>query len=97
MGPTLIVSDVRVGTESRQLATCTVDGSLRVRNLNPSERSVLRGHDDYVYSARWLAGGKQVVSGSWDGSVRIWDVETRAELAKIDAEREVPMPAKLTP
>src|SRR6267378_3231213 len=41
---------------------------------------VLKGHTDSVNSVAFSSDGTQIVSGSSDQSVRVWDVSTRAEV-----------------
>ena len=36
----------------------------------------LRGHSNWVTGVAFTAGGKRLVSGSWDQSVKVWDVST---------------------
>lgn len=43
----------------------------RVRGL-PLPTLVLRGHKSIVASVAYLPDGKQVISGPWDSSIRIW-------------------------
>ena len=33
------------------------------------------GHNDWVYSVAFHPGSKRVVTGSWDGELRIWNAE----------------------
>ena len=40
----------------------------------------LRGHTDIVYSIAFNSDGKLLVSGSFDKTIRIWDLELRREL-----------------
>ena len=36
----------------------------------------LRGHTDYVYGIAFSHDGRRIVSGFFDGTIRVWDVET---------------------
>ena len=35
----------------------------------------MEGHTDEVHAVAVTPDGKQVISGSWDGSLRVWDIE----------------------
>ncbi|CDF40200.1 WD40-repeat containing protein [Chondrus crispus] len=59
------------------------DGTLRL--WSTSERKVLRifrGHKSKVVCVAMSGDGRRVVSGSWDGSVRVWGVETGAQVGE---------------
>jgi WD40 repeat protein len=43
--------------------------------------AVLRGHELAVASVAWSPDGRRIVSGSWDGTVRVWNAESGAELS----------------
>jgi WD40 repeat protein len=34
------------------------------------------GHTDSIWSAMFSSDGKQVISGSWDHTIRMWDAQT---------------------
>jgi WD40 repeat protein len=62
--------------EGKQLIACSADKTLRV--VNPADGANLRtltGHNDWVYSFALSPDGKTVASGSWDGEVRLWNLE----------------------
>ena len=53
---------------------CFIDASLG------DELKVLKGHTDYVRSVTFSPDGKQIVSGSDDKSMLVWDASTGDEL-----------------
>ncbi len=50
-------------------------------------RRVLRGHKDQVLSLALSARGERLVSGGWDGEVRLWDLRRGAGRAMAGAHR----------
>ena len=64
-----------------QVVTCSGDGSLQLWDLGlpPDVKGplrVFREHTKEVYSVDWsqTRGERGVISGSWDGLIKLWDV-----------------------
>jgi WD40 repeat protein len=45
----------------------------------------LQGHTDPVSSVAVSADGQRIISGSWDGTVKVWDAPPADEKAKAPA------------
>src|SRR5262249_39187449 len=75
----------------RRLGSVSEDGTARVWEADPqASLPVLRGHKKSVYPVAYSPDGQWIASGSWDGTVRLWDARTGdacAELRHPDVER----------
>ena len=49
-----------------------------------TELGRLEGHTDWVRSVGWSPDGTRLVSGSNDGTIRIWDPNERTELGRLE-------------
>jgi len=81
-------------TRDRPLAVRTIDGStvactdgsnVHIIALGRGTGRLLKGHQDNVTCLASLPGTDTLYSGSWDGTVRSWDVRT-GRSARIEAE-----------
>ena len=62
-------------------------GSNNTKIIHP--RLVLKGHDDWVHSAAFFPDGRRAVTGSVDGTLRIWDLNTGKEINQISVGGKV--------
>ena len=58
---------------------------------------VLEGHERGVYSVSYSPDGAQIVSGSFDNSMRVWDAASGAELLKLEGHQGWVLSAAYSP
>ncbi len=59
----------------------------RLNHIADESTMTLHGHSDMVSSVAMSPDGKQVVSASWDNTIRVWDVLKGTELLTISREQ----------
>ena len=73
LATTIEQSDVLLsGSRDKTIIAWTLDGG---ENYGTPRKS-LRGHSHYVQDVTISSDGQFALSGSWDGSLRLWDLNT---------------------
>lgn len=65
---------------SSQAADTAGSVNAKKTSIQAHERLSLNGHTNWVSSIEFSPDGKQLVSVSWDKTVRFWDIATGGEL-----------------
>lgn len=66
-----------VALDGGGFATGSMDKNIRLFDAQGQRYALLRGHEGGVISLTTSADGKLLLSGSWDGTARVWSLETQ--------------------
>jgi len=73
-------------TPEGHVYSCSADKNARVHQVSDGKAlKTFAGHTDWVYSVAVHTGTKRVVAGSYNGEVRIWNIDDAKESLKIIA------------
>ena len=71
------INEIMYSRDGTQLAVTTNIGVWIYATHTGEELKLLAGeHSHFVYSADYSPDGKTIVTGSWDNTIRLWDVRT---------------------
>ncbi len=79
------VTSIAVCPHLRTVATAAMDASAIVWDWSPEAESkrILRGHADVISSVNYSPDGHLVITGSWDGTAKLWSVESGELMATL--------------
>jgi WD40 repeat protein len=77
------VNSAAFSPDSRLLATCSADRTVRVWQIDSGECQELRGHTDDVFAAAFLPDGTRLATAGRDRAVWLWDLARGEEVARL--------------
>ena len=69
--------------DSRRLATCSGDRTVRLWQVDSGACQVLRGHTDEVFAAAFHPDGTRLATAGRDRAVWLWDLAKGEEVARL--------------
>src|SRR5262249_40649738 len=80
-GPEDQVMSATFSADSRMLASCSMDRTVRLWEIGTGACRELRGHTDVVYAAAFHPDGTRLATAGRDRAVWLWDLATGQEVA----------------
>jgi WD40 repeat protein len=72
-GHNALVRRVSFSPDGKTLASASIDGIVKLWNLEGKELQTLKGHDDQVYSVSFSPDSKTFASASADQTIKLWN------------------------
>jgi WD40 repeat protein len=69
--------------DSRRLASCSFDSTVRLWDVGSGACQVLIGHTDEVFAVAFHPDGTRLASGGRDGSIWLWDTVSGRDVARL--------------
>ncbi|KAF8761063.1 WD domain, G-beta repeat [Rhizoctonia solani] len=87
------LSDVAWSGDSRYVASASDDKTVRIFTLETRHPECFRGHTNYVFCVNYNPSSNLIVSGSYDESVKLWDVSRGRCMKTLSAHSDPVMAA----
>jgi WD40 repeat protein len=78
-----LVYSAAFSPDSRRLATCSQDSTVRLWEMGSSACRVLSGHTDEVFAVAFHPAGKRLATAGRDGAIWLWDLERSDPVARL--------------
>jgi WD40 repeat protein len=108
LGHTRRIQSVAFSPDEKRMVSTSDDGTVRVWEVESAKQLLcLTGHgkgigarsdqDKATTGVAWSANGRSILSGGWDGTVRLWDASTGKELRRFEGHAECVREVAISP
>jgi WD40 repeat protein len=78
-----VIRTVTFSSDSRRLASCSSDHTIRLWQIDSGACQVLSGHTDEVFAAAFHPDGTRLATAGRDQAIWLWDLATGQEVARL--------------
>jgi WD40 repeat protein len=86
-GHEMYVHKAAFSPDSRRLASCSKDRTVRLWEVEGGDCRVLTGHSDEVYAVAFHPDGTRLAAGGLDRVVWLWDLKRGEDVARLQGHR----------
>jgi len=64
--------------DNNQILSASHDQTVKLWDISSGNSSIIGNHDNWVLSCNWSSCGRKAISGSYDSSISVWDIQRRS-------------------
>ncbi len=82
-----LVFKAAFSADTRMLASCSLDRTVRLWEIEGGACRVLRGHTDEVFAVAFHPGGTRLATAGRDGMIWLWDLARGEDVARLPGHK----------